>query len=239
LQPLLGVLLLDTRFPRIPGDIGNAASYPYPVRFRVVRGATVPRVVTRDIDRRLLEPFLQCARELEQEGVRAITTSCGFLVLFQDELASQLRVPFFASSLLQIPLVYRMVQRPIGVITANAAALTPAHLRAAGVDGSIPVLIGGLEDREAFASAILRDGPELDAQAVEGEVVETAQALLERNPEIGAFVCECHNLAPYGPAIQRATGRPVFDIFSLIALVIQAVAKPVFVDQAMQETRES
>ncbi|MDR5695478.1 MAG: aspartate/glutamate racemase family protein [Armatimonadota bacterium] len=228
MQPLLGVLLLDTRFPRIPGDIGNEASYPYPIRFRVIRGATVPRVVTRDLDRSLLDPFLEGARELEREGVRAITTSCGFLVLFQDEIARELRVPFFASSLLQIPLVYRMIQRPVGVITANAAALTPDHLRAAGVDASIPVLIGGLEEREAFASAILRDGPELDAMAVEREVVETAWALLERNPEIGAFVCECHNLAPYGPAIQRTTGRPVFDIFSLIALVSQAVAKPVF-----------
>ncbi len=228
MHPLIGVLLLDTRFPRIPGDIGNAASYPYPTRFRVVRGATVPRIVTRDLDRTLLEPFVDEARQLEQAGVRAITTSCGFLVLFQDELAKRLRVPFFASSLLQIPLVYRMVQRPIGILTASAAALTQEHVRAAGVDASMPVLVAGLEDAPAFASAILRDGPVLDREVVEREVVAAAESLARREPDIGAFVCECHNLAPYGPAIQRATGRPVFDIFSLIALVAQAAAKPAF-----------
>jgi hypothetical protein len=204
------------------------------VRFRVVGGATVPRIVTRNLDRRLLEPFLEGARDLEREGVLAITTSCGFLVLFQDELARQLRVPFFASSLLQIPLVYRMVQRPVGVITADAAALTGEHLQAAGADASMPVHVAGLEGCEAFASAILRDGPRLDPVAVEHEVVATAQALLRREPGIGAFVCECHNLAPYGPAIQRVTGRPVFDIFSLVALVNQAVVKPTFPVQATQ-----
>ncbi len=228
MEALLGVLLLDTRFPRIPGDIGNPSSYPYPVRLRVVHGATVPRVVSRALDPQLVEPFLEGAKVLEREGVRAMTTSCGFLVLFQDLMARQLRVPFFSSALLQIPLVYRLIQKPIGVITANAAALSPEHLRAAGVDSAVPVIIAGLEAREAFASAILRDGPTLDPVAVEGEVVETAQDLLAREPRIGAFVCECHNLAPYGPAIQRVTSRPVFDIFSLIAQVMQARVKPTF-----------
>ncbi len=228
MEPLIGVLLLDTRFPRIPGDIGNAASYPYPVRFRLVHGATVPRIVTADLDRRLLRRFVEGARALEEEGVRAITTSCGFLVLFQDELARQLRVPFFASSLLQIPLVSNMMRKPIGIITADAGALTLDHFRAAGVDASIPVVVSGLERSPAFASAILRGGPALDQAAVEQEVAAAAATLLRREPRIGAFVCECHNLAPYAPAIQRATGRPVFDIFSLIALAAQAVARPVF-----------
>ncbi len=228
MQTMLGVLMLDTRFPRIPGDIGNAASYPYPVRFRVVRGATVPKVVTGDLDRRLLEPFVEAALELEAEGVRAITTSCGFLVLFQDELAGRLRVPFVASSLLQVPLVLRLVRRPVGILTANAAALTPEHLRAAGIAPSAPVTVGGLEAQPAFSAAILQDGPALDAAAVEAGVVGVARELLRATPDLGAFVCECHNLAPYGPAVQRATGRPVFDIFSLLALVAQAAAKPTF-----------
>ncbi len=234
MQAALGILLLDTRFPRIPGDIGNPSSYPYPVRLRVVQGATVPRVVSRSLDRGLLEPFVDAARALEQEGVRAITTSCGFLVLFQDELARQVRVPFFASSLLQIPLVYRLVQRPIGIITADAGSLTPGHLRAAGVDPAVQVHIAGLEACSAFASAILHDGSTLDPVAVEAEVAEVAHQLVRTEPAIGAVVCECHNLAPYGPAIQRATSRPVFDIFSLIAQVIQAGLKPTFPVQAIR-----
>lgn len=228
MEPLLGVLLLDTHFPRIPGDIGNPSSYPYPIRLRVVHGATVPRVVARTPDPQLAAPFLEAAQALEKEGVRAMTTSCGFLVFFQDLIARQLKIPFFSSALLQIPLVFRLTQKPIGVITANAAALSPEHLRAAGVDSTVPVTIAGLEGCKAFASAILQDGPTLDPVIVEGEVVRTAQGLLAREPAIGAFVCECHNLAPYGPAIQRATGRPVYDIFSLIAQVMQAGVKPTF-----------
>jgi hypothetical protein len=193
----------------------------------VVPGATLPRVVNRNIDRRLLAPFIGGARMLEQEGVAAITTSCGFLVLFQDELAAQVKVPFFASSLLQIPLVRRMVRGSIGVITADARALSPEHLRAAGADGA-PVYVAGLEECPAFSAAILRQTAPPDVDVVTREVVSVSEGLLRSHPDIGAFVFECHNLAPYAPAVQRATGRPIFDIFSLIALTSQAVAKPSF-----------
>ena len=36
----LGILMLEARFPRIPGDMGNGATWPFPVLFRVVRGAS-------------------------------------------------------------------------------------------------------------------------------------------------------------------------------------------------------
>jgi hypothetical protein len=228
MRATIGVLMLETQFPRIPGDIGNASSFADPVVFRIVRGATVPRIATPALDRNLLQSFIDAAEDLERECVRAITTSCGFLVLFQKEIAERLHVPFFASSLLQIPIVFRIVGRPLGVITANSAALTHDHLRAAGVNESMQVVIAGLEDCPSFASTFLQDSPRLDFAAVEREVVGTAEALLRKVPDIGAFVCECHNLAPYGPAIQWATERPVFDIFSLIAMVKQAITKPAF-----------
>ena len=119
----LGVLMLDTRFPRLPGDIGNARTFPFPVRYRTVRGASPARVVM-DRDPALLEPFIAAARELEAEGVRAITTSCGFLAMFQRELAASVRVPVFASSLLQVPLLYAMfgTQGKAGILTARAAS---------------------------------------------------------------------------------------------------------------------
>ena len=41
----LGVLMLDTRFARFVGDIGNPQSYSEPVLFEVVRGATVDKIV--------------------------------------------------------------------------------------------------------------------------------------------------------------------------------------------------
>ena len=217
-----------------PGGCWKSFIFAYPVVFRVVRGATVPRIATPNPDRNLLKPFIVGAQDLEREGVRAITTSCGFLIFFQNEIAEQLRVPFFASSLLQIPIVYRMVNGPLGIITANSAALTHDHLRAAGMDESMQVVISGLEHCSNFASTFLQDTPRLDFAAVEREVVGAGEALLRKVPDIGAFICECHSSAPYGPAIERATGRPVFDIFPLIAMVTQAIAKPTFPVEAMR-----
>ncbi len=77
-EKVLGIMQLDTRFPRIPGDIGNAESYDFPVNIKIVSGASVQRVVVEG-DPALLTPFLQAAKELEAEGCFAITTSCGFL----------------------------------------------------------------------------------------------------------------------------------------------------------------
>src|SRR5207245_4877919 len=88
----VGILMLDTRFPRIPGDMGNAATFPFPVRYQRVTGADPDRVVRRGAAG-LLPNFVEGARQLESEGVGAITTNCGFLVKFQRELAGAVAVP--------------------------------------------------------------------------------------------------------------------------------------------------
>src|SRR5439155_773798 len=122
----VGILILDTRFPRIPGDVGNAATFPFPVRYHRVSGADPDLVVRRGAEG-LLPAFVQGARALEGEGVGAITTSCGFLAKYQQELAAAVRVPVFTSSLLMVPLVHRLLPagRRVGIMTVNAAALGP------------------------------------------------------------------------------------------------------------------
>src|SRR6202012_1617413 len=83
----LGILMLEARFPRIPGDMGNATTWPFPVLYRVVKGASPERVVLHEAAG-LLPQFLRAAAELVAEGAEAITTNCGFLSLFQQELAA-------------------------------------------------------------------------------------------------------------------------------------------------------
>src|SRR5918994_3223837 len=104
----VGILMLDTRFPRIPGDMGNAATFPFPVRYHRVSGAAPDLVVRRGAEG-LLDAFVEGARLLEREGVGAVTTNCGFLVKFQREMAAAVRVPVFTSSLLLVPLVHRLL----------------------------------------------------------------------------------------------------------------------------------
>ncbi|MEM1524804.1 MAG: aspartate/glutamate racemase family protein [Nitrososphaerales archaeon] len=227
----IGIITLDTPFMRIPGDIGNATTFPFPVRFRVVKGASVDRVVKKG-DKALLKPFILAAQELESDGVRAITTSCGFLILFQEEMAEAVSIPVFTSSLLQIPLVHKMLgsKGRIGIITADASSLTLEHLRKAGVNESIPIAISGLEDVKEFSEWILNPPLEQpkslpDPEKVKQKVVEKALNLLKEYPDIQAWVFECANLPPYSKAVQDATNLPVFDIVTLTTWVYHAVVQ--------------
>ena len=208
----LGVLMLDTRFPRLPGDVGNAASFAMPVRYAVVRGASPERVV-RDADRALLQPFIDAARALAGDGAAAIATSCGFLARWQAELQAAVPVPVWTSSLLLLPSL--STQRP-GVVTVDAQALDAAVLRGAGADLATPVQ--GLAAHSALVRTLLEDRAELDAASAERTVVEAALALVERFPRTGAIVFECTNLAPYAGAVERATGLRVHHLLSLVDL---------------------
>lgn len=221
-RPVLGILMLETRFPRIVGDVGNPETYPFPVKLKKVAGANLKTIVWRT-DLSLKEAFIRGAKELEEEGVKAITTSCGFTILFQEDLAKAVKVPVFASSLIMIPWVYRIVRGKLGVLTANARSLSEAHIEAAGAKG-IPLAIKGLEDKEEFRRVILEDSPDGDFTKIEREILEATHSLLRKHPDIRGFVFECHNLPPYTPRVQMELGLPVFDFLTLAQFVYDSVA---------------
>jgi hypothetical protein len=206
----LGVLMLDTRFPRGVGDIGNPATFAFPVRYKTVQGASPQRVV-RERDPALLQPFVDAGLALVAEGASAITTSCGFLVLFQRELQAALPVPVWTSSLLLLADLRRA-----GVVTVDAASLGADHLRAAGVDAEMP--IEGITAGSAFQRTLLHDLPTLDTHDALLQVVGAAQRLLARHPSLTDIVLECTNMPPYADAVRRATGLRVHDITTLIGL---------------------
>ena len=208
----LGVLMLATRFPRIAGDIGHPASLPFAARYRVVAGASAQRVV-RERDPALLQPFIDAGRSLVDEGAAAITTSCGFLVLFQQALQAALSVPVWSSSLLLLPELQRAA--PAGIVTVDAAALGADHLRAAGAAPDTPV--EGLAPGCAFQRTLLNDEPSLDVAEARAATVAAAQRLVARHPEIETIVLECTNMPPYADAVRAATGRTVHHLVSLLA----------------------
>jgi Asp/Glu/hydantoin racemase len=216
----VGILMLDTRFPRIVGDMGNAGTFDFPVRYHRVTGADPDLVVRRGAEG-LLPAFIDGARALEREGVGAITTNCGFLVKFQRQLAAAVRVPVFTSSLLLVPLVHRMLGpgRRVGIMTVSAATLTREHLDVSGIGPDIPVAIAGLETEKEFTRVLLGNEPELDVDAARDEHVRVARRLVSEHPDLGALVLECTNMPPYSADVQRATGLPVFDVVSLVRLV--------------------
>lgn len=213
---LLGVLMLDTHFPRVVGDIGNPATFGFAVSYSTVRGATPERVVRRPEDT-LLAPFIAAGKELVSAGATAIATSCGFLIRFQRELQSALPVPVWTSSLLLVPGIQSSLPagKVVGVLTVDAGALGLEHLRAAGAASATPV--EGLAAGCAFQRTLLNDEAELDVAEARQSTVAAALKLVASHPEVGAIVLECTNMPPYAAAVRAATGVPVHDITTLIA----------------------
>ncbi|WP_439499888.1 aspartate/glutamate racemase family protein [Bosea sp. (in: a-proteobacteria)] len=212
----LGILMLEARFPRILGDMGNAATWPFPVLYRVVQGASPDKVVMQGAAG-LLPDFIAAARDLVRLGAEAITTNCGFLSLFQRELAEAVSVPVATSSLMQVPWVQATLPpgKRVGLVTVSAATLTPAHLTAVGVPADTPVT-GTENGREFFRVLIKAEKDDMDIGLAEQDVVEAGQRLVAAHPEVGAIVLECTNMPPYAAALRAATGLPVYDIYSLI-----------------------
>src|SRR3954463_7321051 len=158
----LGILMLEARFPRIPGDMGNAATWPFPVLYRVVRGASPEKVVMHGA-RGLLPDFIDAAKDLVRLGAEAITTNCGFLSLFQNEIAAAVSVPVATSSLMQVPWVRATLPpgKRVGLVTVSGSTLTPAHLEGAGVPLDTP-LVGTEHGKEFFRVLIKAEKDDMD-----------------------------------------------------------------------------
>lgn len=224
----IGIIMLETRFPRIPGDVGNATTWDFPVLYKIVKKATPDQAVRKGAEG-LLQPFIQAAQELEKEGVEAITTNCGFLALFQKEMASAVNIPVFTSSLMQVPLAYSMINpsKKVGIITIHSKSLTMRHLACVGAD-RIPHIILGTEEEEEFSRAILDDEMELDVDKAKEDLIRVARRMVKEHPEVGVIVLECTNMPPYAAAIKKEVGLPVFDFYTLTILVYYALVKKEF-----------
>ena len=211
----VGILMLEARFPRIPGDMGNTLTWPFPVHYKIVRGASPDRVVRRRAEG-LLDDFLAAARELVADGVDGITTNCGFLSLFQEELAAAVGVPVATSSLMQAPLIQATLPpgQRVGILTISADTLTDEHLRKAGVPDGTPVV--GTDGGKEFSRVILNDEEELDVELARQDLINAGKELAGANPDLGAILLECTNMVPYAADIARATGLPVFSIYSFV-----------------------
>ena len=211
----VGILMLEARFPRIPGDVGNALTWPFPVHYRVVKDASPDRVVRQNA-KGTLPAFVAAGQELVATGVDGIATNCGFLSLFQAELSGALGVPVATSSLMQVPMVNALLPKDkvCGVLTISGGTLSDAHLAAAGVPAGTP--IGTTEGLREFTRVILDNEPELDVAAATRDNVDAARKLVSDNPQIGALVLECTNMVPYAAAIRDAVQMPVFSMVSFI-----------------------
>src|SRR5712691_3970160 len=224
----VGIVCLEYYLPFIPGDVGNASTYEFPVLYREVKGATFEAIIQRQ-DPAMLPLIVEAAQELARQGAKAITSDCGYFGAYQREVAQAVDVPVFMSSLLQAPLVLTMLapEQRLAVLVANGASLGEPFLEKVGIVDASRIVFRGLEDKPEFRKTVLDECGTLDADLVEREVVDAALEVQAEHPEVGAVLLECSDLPPYSAAVQAATGLPVFDWIGFINYVHQAVnAKP-------------
>jgi Asp/Glu/hydantoin racemase len=214
--PLIGILMLETTFPRIKGDIGNPETFSFPVRYQVVHGAS-PQKVVIDADADLVEDFIEAGKELIAEGVKALATSCGFLALFHRQLTRALSVPVFTSSLIQAHLAQSLIRgdQKIGIITANRPALTHAHLTGVGIQ-KYPLAIVGMEKAPEFNAVFIEGKASMDEDKCRQEMQRAAEDLMKNHPDVGIIILECTNMPPYADTVRQVTGLPVLDAVTLV-----------------------
>jgi Asp/Glu/hydantoin racemase len=215
-KPSFGIIMLDTVFQRILGDVGNPETFMFPVIYEKVVGATPEKLII-DADPGLIKPFIAAGKELIKQGAKAISTSCGFLALFHQELVHALDVPVFTSSLLQVHLAHAFLRKDqkVGIITARKQSLTREHLSAIGIS-HYPLAIIGMEEAGEFTKVFIKGEAPLDKELCQKEMEHKAMQLKKLHPEIGAIVLECTNMPPYSKAIHNLTGLPVFDAVTMI-----------------------
>jgi aspartate/glutamate racemase len=225
----IGILLIDCSTPFIPGDVGNASTYNYPVLYKTVAGVTLERLINQG-DESLIDNIIEAAKYLENMGVKAITSDCGYMVRYQKKVADAVNIPVILSSLVQLPMLELSMgnQQKIGIICANKQRLTHNLLGIAGLRDTDNVVVYGLEDQPNFRDPILDETGTLEPHKIEKEIVDTALKMLEKHPEIGPILLECSNLPPYASAVQQATGRLVFDYTSLIDNYFNAATRKPF-----------
>ena len=224
----IGILMLETYFERFNGDIGNARTWPFPVQYKIVKGASPDRI-TSLTSTDFLQPFLDAADELIAAGCDGITTTCGFLALYQRELTDHCSVPVATSALLQVPMVARILpkgKRP-AVITFSAESLTQKHLTSVGVDPATPVI--GMPPSSEFQRSIRSGDTSVSIDTLRAEVLAVATAVVAKDSSIGALVLECTNLTPYSADLRRDLGLPIFDVLSLIHWFHRSLRPEVFV----------
>ena len=228
----IGIMVIDDDYPCIPGDVRNATTYDFPVHYERIPGLNI-RNVTQIPTGFPVEKVIQAAKKLESAGVKAICGECGYLAICQREVAAAVSIPVFISSLMQVPMVSQMMgpDQSVGVVVAEENYFTRDHFAAVGITGDMRIKVLGNEDdgrAPAFTKIFYEQG-DLNVEEAKNQILNNVKGFVDANPDIGALVLECTSYPPYASFIQEATGLPVFDYYTMIEFVYQAVCHKSFV----------
>lgn len=217
----LGVVLLDARYPRLPGDVGNADTYESPVQFEVVPGLTADRLI-HHFDPEILGLVRSTLHRLAKHGATVAVGGCGFFARVHQELREDGPLPFLSSALVQVPWLRMLYGDPVGVLTIDEASLTDQYVESAGWSRSDPVVVQGIDPASLFWHVYFENRDRFDPAVMEADVVRAAVRLAARAPNLRALVLECTNMAPFAAAVQAVVPVPIFDIQGLAHFAARA-----------------
>ncbi len=237
----IGIVLTDSlHFPNVPGDVANASTFDFPVHYACMKGipGSVDEMVTTEPNPIILKGLIEVGKELKRQGCRAISTDCGYYANYQTEVAAELDIPVFLSSLLQAPIILRALKpgQKMGIICARASTLKEAvALKTVGVDDMSRIVIAGISDTEGTTPPNLRqiqnvmqNKEHMNPGLFEDEMVDIAKRLVSNNEDIGAMLLEGSIFPAFAHAIQKEVRLPVFDFSTLIKWVYSAVVRRPF-----------
>lgn len=219
----VGVLVIDTRYPLVPGNVANASTFDFPVLYEVL-DISVDEILRAGPE--LVDRVIAGARRLEERGVRAIVGACGTLANYQDALTAAVDVPVFASILTQVPFLLRALpaRRRLGVLAATDGLLTDSVRRQCGITDPSRLAVFGADQVPEFRR-LLRGEPSFDHGRLEAELLEQMDRFAEQHPDLGALLIQCSDLPPYAAALQARLGLPVFDLPGLMRWVFESVVR--------------
>lgn len=224
----VGIICLESFFPKPPGHLRNQTTFDFPTIHHLLKDIDIPKLLFNP-NPDMLEPFIEAAQELERLGAKAITGSCGFMARFHDELTEAVSVPVLVSSLTQLPLLRIMHGKSarIGILTASAKALTPAHFAPFDLKrDDFPIM--GMEGYPEFWETIIEyKRYDIDVDIMRDEICDAAEKLVKEN-DLDVLLLECTDLSAFAADVQKRVELPVYDIDSLIEYAAYSVQRKKF-----------
>ncbi|APO69825.1 Asp/Glu/hydantoin racemase protein (plasmid) [Rhizobium gallicum] len=181
-----------------------------------VKGVTVPDILSGR--EHVQEAYINAGKALKAQGCTAISSNCGYSVLYQQAVSRATGLPTLMSSLLLLPLLATIfpADEAIGIICFDTNCPTDEHLTASWPElDKSRIEVVGLEGTEAWRQ-INRADPEYDWVVIEDAIASCTLKLKQNKRSISAVVLECCAFGPFLPMVQERMNVPTFDIVTAV-----------------------
>ncbi|MDA8889161.1 aspartate/glutamate racemase family protein [Hellea sp.] len=225
----VGLMVFRPWYPAISaaGHANNMQTYDFPVRLAFVDDPFDPVGYVESSSENggwNIKSWITAARQLEEDGVRAIVSGCGLAGSIHSKLQASLEIPLYSATLQFVNHFADQIGRDkrVGILTIGENFLNArnqALFAECGVDKNVKIACAGMynsEYKNDFMKYLMETG---NVEVATSDVVNTVMAMIEKYPDIGGIVVECTDLPPFSQAIREATGLPVFDPVDMVKQV--------------------